>query len=254
MKYPPLNELLEGKKSPYETFHKRTKITKLAPLLQLSKKWSDPSKWEKIYHKAYARFPEVPLPTAHPLKAAFGTVLKKRMSVREFSKKTVSLKTLSTLLHYSAGQNGEKTNSQNGLRFYPSAGARFPLEVYVLPSNVESLEMGLYHYYIKNHSLEKLSHLKSANYLHYFNQEWIEQASALIFITAVFKRTTSKYGNRGYRHVLMEAGHMGQNIYLCSSALSLKCCAIGGYIDNKVNALLDIDETEESIVYVFAIG
>ena len=63
-----------------------------------------------------------------------------------------------------------------------------------------------------------------------------------------------KYGDRGYRHVLAEAGHLAQNLYLISSALGLSCCAMGGYYDEEINNLLDIDGVGESIVYILAIG
>ena len=70
----------------------------------------------------------------------------------------------------------------------------------------------------------------------------------------MFKRTILSYGDRGYRHILVEAGHLGQNIYLNSVALGLSCCAIGGYIDDKLNSLIDVDGLNESVVYVLAVG
>ena len=73
-------------------------------------------------------------------------------------------------------------------------------------------------------------------------------------MTAVFSRNQMKYGERGYRYVLLEAGHIGQNMYLNAAALSLKCCALGGTIDSKLEKFLDIDGITESVVYAVAFG
>ena len=159
---------------------------------------------------------------------------------------------ISNLLYYSAGLRS-KNSSMVGNRFYPSGGARYPLEVYLLPINTV-LPPKIYHYYPKNHSLECLFPLKNFSFKNYFNQPWLSHSAFLIIITAVFKRTMVKYGDRGYRHILLEAGHLGQNFYLTSAGLNLGCCAIGGYYDQRLEKLLQIDGVKESIVYVLAFG
>ena len=73
-------------------------------------------------------------------------------------------------------------------------------------------------------------------------------------MTSQFERTQMKYGERGYRYILLEAGHIGQNICLVSETLGLKCCALGGTMDKNLEELLDIDGETESVVYGFAIG
>ena len=87
-----------------------------------------------------------------------------------------------------------------------------------------------------------------------FNQKWIKKSAMLIIVTAIFERTTTKYGDRGYRHILTEYGHIAQNVYLLSSAFGLGCCSIGGFIDNGLNKLLDIDPVDESVIGVIAVG
>ena len=86
--------------------------------------------------------------------------------------------------------------------------------------------------------------------------EFVKDASLIIFLTAVFWRTQNKYKERGYRFVLIEAGHIGQNIYLISEALGLKCCALGGFriSDEQIEKLLDLDGVAESLVYTLVIG
>lgn len=85
-------------------------------------------------------------------------------------------------------------------------------------------------------------------------QDWVKKSSAVLIISAIYKRTEIKYGSRGFRYVLLEAGHVGQNIYLIASALKLKCCVIGGYLDKEINALLDLDPDQEIVLYLIALA
>jgi len=85
------------------------------------------------------------------------------------------------------------------------------------------------------------------------DQDMILNSSALLIVSAVFQRNMMKYQNRGIRYVFLEAGHLGQNVFLVSTALGLKCCAIGGFDDNRLSGLLDFGE-EEAAIYVFALG
>lgn len=234
-----------------EKFHGKTKLKTLPKgNVDLRK---TPKEWKKVYFKGYSRFEEIVLPKPRLfLKNSLREALERRISEKKFSIMPVPINKISTLLYYSSGLKDRNSNKAAN-RFYPSGGARYPLETYFIALNSQ-LPRGLYHYYLKSHSLEKLLILDNFDSDYYFNQEWIRKSSCIIIITAVFKRTTMKYADRGYRHILTETGHLGQNIYLVSTALDLKCCAIGGYIDNKINKLLDIDGIDESVIYVIAIG
>lgn len=230
-----------------EKFHEKTKIKRYIDPYKY-----DPKKWEKIYYKAYARLDEIVLPKSNLKKSILKEVFDDRKSSRKTSYKLLTISNIANILYYSAGiKNTKDYRFPN--RFYPSAGARYPLEIYILPFNSD-LKKGIYHYYLKNHSLEKLLDFDNFDYNKYFNQTWIKKASCLILITAMFKRTTLKYGDRGYRYIMIEAGHLGQNIYLVCSALGIGCCAIGGYKDDRLNQLLDIDGIDEAIVYAIAVG
>lgn len=244
-----LKTILNKALSRYEQFHASTKIKKQKRQLEYSK-W--PKSWKTVYFKSYPRLDEIVLPKPD-LKSTISLkeVLFKRKSSRGFSKEPLSMAKLSTLLFYSAGMK----NSSPPLigRFYPSAGARYPLEVYIIALNTD-IPKGVYHYYVKNHSLEELIILKKFQYKDYFIQKDLARSGCIILITGVFKRTTVKYGDRGYRHILQEAGHLAQNLYLLSSALNLSCCATGGYIDSKLEELLDIDGVDESVIYAIAVG
>lgn len=246
-----LNKLLNKPTSHFEIYHQKSKI------FSLSKDNLDPAKWPKVWktvsYKGYGRLDEIKLPPPQTSpKTSLTTVLAKRISGRKFSTDPMNLPDISTLLYFSAGINKVDPKNVNK-RFYPSAGARYPLEVYILSLNSE-LPKGLYHYYLKNHSLEKLLAFDEFDTGKYFNQDWIKTAPLIILVTAVFKRNTVKYGERGYRHILIEAGHLGQNIYLTSAAIDLSCCAIGGYKDTQLEKLLDIDGINESVIYVLAVG
>lgn len=244
---------LFNKKSDSQIFHEATKLTNFSTE---SRPAVIPKSWTQVFYKGYPRFEKFPLPRAIDLnKISLGKIMRFRHSEREFSKRDVSLSDLSSLLFYTAGLKNLRSND-SGNRFYPSAGARYPNEVYPVIFNVEEQKMGIYHYHLRTHSLEYMWDFPNFEkiILSTFNQEWINKASLLLAITAVFGRTTMKYEDRGYRHVLVDTGHFCQNIYLICEALGLGCCSIGGFIDDKLNSLLDVDGQEESVIIVVAIG
>jgi SagB-type dehydrogenase family enzyme len=241
-----IEQLLKKPTLPYEKFHELTKVNKHTKELDRSQ-W--PSEWMKISYKGYSRLPETILPKPKLINGTLSQALIKRSSKREF-KLFLSSQKISNLLYFAAGIKDLKTQT----RFYPSAGARYPLEVYFVSINCE-IPTGLYHYYVKNNSLEQIGHLNLVGLHQSLNkQEWLSSASALIIITGVFLRNTIKYGSRGYRHILTEAGCMLQNIYLLSASQNISCCAIGGYLDDKINDYLDIDGFSESVLEVIGIG
>lgn len=245
-----LNELLKTPIFLYEKYHAKS-------LIKRKKKDLDPSKWPvmwtRIFYKGYLRFPELSLPNPR-LKSSISLLktLQERHSHRNFSAMKLSLLEISTLLYFSSGMK-DLYDSENTKRFYPSAGNRYPLEVYILSLNSE-LPPGLYHYYLKTNRLEILKSLPNFNFDDYFLAEWAGKAGCIIFITSIFERTTVKYGERGYKFCLLEAGHLGQNIYLLATGLNLKCCGLGGVLETKVDELLDIDGIKESLIYTIALG
>lgn len=238
-----------------EQYHEATKILKKGKTTPLS---SWPQSWKTIYTKGYPRLPAIVLTKqfSPKMKIAFDKVLQKRKSTRDFKSKLLTTKELSTLLYYSGGVKSKINNDwDTSRRFYPSGGARFPLEIYIVLFNNTELEKGIYHYNVRHHSLEIL---KKGDYLGDLQKgldpTWLKNANMAVLITAVFGRTLVKYGDRGYRLILNEAGHLAQNIYLVAEALNLGSCALGGYIDFACNDLLDIDGFNESIIYATVVG
>jgi SagB-type dehydrogenase family enzyme len=185
--------------------------------------------------------------------------IKKRSSKREMSSNRIDLEDLSILLEYSCGLTGWIAEGEHGRRAQPSGGARFPIETYCLVAQPgKNLLPGLFHYDVKNHQLAVLweKEFKKEELEQLASYEFVKDASLIVFLTAVFWRTKNKYGERGYRFILQESGHIGQNFYLVCEALNLKCCALGGFriSDEQIEKLLDIDGVEESMVYALAIG
>lgn len=220
-----------------------------------------PESWATIEHKRYPRFPTLTLETSDEFNdRELAQLLMKRESRRAFSTKTINNHELSVLLRYGAGVSPKNNCSAQGhRRVYPSAGALYPLELYpFVTRNGEGLPSGLYHYDVFNHQLETLPfadreiwHVALSN-----GQSFLSLSSLVIFLTAIFRRPQVKYGERGYRSVLLEAGHIGQNIYLVAEALALQCVAFHGneVFDTLCEQFLGIDGNNESIVYALALG
>jgi SagB-type dehydrogenase family enzyme len=213
----------------------------------------------KVHYKGYPRFKRIPLLRRFLKNLSLEEAIEKRKSIREFNKRKLTLVQISKILFYSFGIMGmtEKGNWDSARRSYPSAGARYPLEVYPIIFQSNDVKSGVYHYEVKSHSLELLREgdlmpqiLETVTEIN----RWMENSSMIVLISAVFDRTQTKYEERGYRFILMEAGHVAQNASLMATALGLGSCLIGGFLDNKLNELLDLDRKEESVVNFIVIG
>lgn len=249
-----LNDLLTPLKRYSRLFNNRTKIIKFRAVQPQAKK-SALEKWGRVSYKAYPRFSQFLLPIPTMQKHDMFDALLKRESCREFTKSSMSQSQLSQLLYFASGEKKIITGGISTKRFYPSAGARYPLEVYAFVFNVEGINNAVYHYHIKTHSLELiLENPFVSRIFMYFDQEWINKSAVLVVFTAMFGRTEEKYGDRGYRHILTEYGHVAQNMYLLSAALDVGCCSVGGFIDDGLNTLLDIDGINEGVIGVIALG
>lgn len=219
-----------------------------------------PKSWVHIHFKSYPRLPRTSLPKINKKSAisdhSLAQVLYDRVSTRGFGSQGISLQQISELLFFSAGIKSHAGDDWDfSKRMYPSGGARFPVEIYVAVLNSPDLDKGLYHYHFQTHSLEELwKRDLTEDIAASYGDRWVPTAGIFVFMTAMFGRTEVKYKSRGLRHVFIEAGHIGQNMYLTSTALGLGCCELGGHVDDQVNKILDIDGWSESIVNSVAIG
>ena len=181
-------------------------------------------------------------------------VLFQRRSRRDHAADPVSIDHLSQLLWATQGITAQM--GPYGLRTAPSAGALYPIETYVLINRVENLEAGIYHYNVRQHSLELLrkgdfgAEAAKAG----LNQDMIENGALALIWTAVIARSKWKYRERAYRYIYMDAGHIGQNAYLAAEALGLGCCTVGAFFDGEVDSLVGIDGEDEISVYLCAVG
>ncbi len=183
------------------------------------------------------------------------TAIKQRRSIRKYHPSPLSLKELTFLLW--ATQGIKRDLGQATLRTVPSAGARHALETYLLINRVESLTSGLYRYDPLNHALLQLkSHDSLADQITKAcgGQEMIVRSAVTFIWTAIPYRMNWRYGERGYRYLFLDAGHVGQNLYLASEAIGCGVCAIAAYFDEEINSILDIDGEEELVIYLATVG
>jgi SagB-type dehydrogenase family enzyme len=216
-----------------------------------------PDEWKTTYYKTYPRLPKIAL-SHQEIKFDLFEAIKTRYSEREMFGAEIDADELSILLKYSCGIT-RHTKDGEARRAQPSGGARYPIETYCLIVRPgEGLEPGLFHYDVKNHQLDTLwkKEFKKEDLDLIATYEFVQDASLIFFLTAVFWRNQNKYGQRGYRFILQESGHIAQNVYLLSQALNLKCCALGGFriSDEQIEKLLDIDGVTECLVYTLVIG
>ena len=181
-----------------------------------------------------------------------------RRSIREYLDTPITFDALSMLLWAAQGV----TEFSYGFRTCPSAGGTYPLEVYVIAGKDcvllgqgNFLPEGSYRYNYKDHSISlvKTGDLRDSLAKASLNQEWVRRAQVNIVIFSVYERTTKVYGERGYRYVHMECGHVGQNIYLMAAALRLGTVAIGAFYDDEVRNVVGAGHDEQPL-YVMPVG
>ena len=236
-------------------FHKQTDFDfQIGSLPTNPQYW--PKEWKEIQYKSYPRMPKIELSKNFPDLGKFENILKNRRSTREFNTgKELTLNQLSTLLYFSAGVKSNNANPNLVRRFYPSGGARYPLEIYLGIKKVDEIDSGIYHYNVKEHLLENIGGSEYLNeLLSTLYYPWSRNAAIIFIITAAWDRNFIKYKDRGYRIVLMEAGHLAQNLALTAAALNIGCCNLVGFHDKKINEILDIENSDESTLYMAVLG
>ncbi len=176
--------------------------------------------------------------------------LLERRSVRDYTDVPLTLGELSQLLWSCQG-----ITDPNGLRTAPSAGALYPLEVYAVIGNVKDLSPGVYKYHPEGHQVTRILDGDKRHQLAdaAMGQTMIAEGAVSFVITAVYERTTRKYGERGIRYVHMEVGHAGQNLCLQAVALELGAVTIGAFYDAEVAKILKLPENEEPL-YIITVG
>ena len=178
-----------------------------------------------------------------------------RKSHRKYTDQTLNLKEVSYLLYVSQGV--KKTTENNTFRTVPSAGASHAFETYILIRNVVDLSPGLYRYLALEHQLLKVSddpNLTTKVKVACLDQPMIETSALTFLWVADIKRMHYKYGERGYRFIFLDAGHVCQNIYLACENLGAGTVAIAAYDDTAVNAVLKLDGEAQFVTYIAPVG
>jgi SagB-type dehydrogenase family enzyme len=204
----------------------------------------------EVFRKSYPRLPKVNLPKNSELDSEFETLLDYRESYREFTNSPLSFLELSKILRSCRIVDPTRKPER---RTYPSGGARFPVELYVVSYNVEKLEEGAYHYNMKENNLELLVKKDMKKHRRELISPYLENPAATIFFTSVIARSEVKYGLRAYPYSLIEAGHMGQNIQLSASEIGIGSCPVSGFIDDTIKKILDLTN-DEIPIYSISIG
>ena len=172
-------------------------------------------------------------------------LLQQRRSVRDYRDGVLQLSEIGQLLWSAQG-----ITHPRGLRTAPSAGALYPLELYVISGDVNGLEAGMYHYQAEGHRLartgsgdlrQRLAHCA-------LDQTWIGNAAAVVVFAAVYERTMRKYGERGVRYVHMEIGHAAQNLFLQAEALGLDTVVVGAFRDDALAELLQLPDAVQPLL------
>lgn len=215
--------------------------------------------------KPYKCYPAAKITTLEPYKDVIPTVdffktIGNRRSRRDYIEYRISLSEIYQLLHYSYGITGKaKLHNEDGYWNYraaPSGGGLYPLEIYIYMQNAD-IESGIYHYRPDINAIELISQkagIKDITNALACDNINMNNACCIIFVTSMFLRTLLKYGERGYRFIMQEVGFVAQNISLICEAIGLSSCMLGGFIDDDINKILDIDGATESIQNIIVLG
>lgn len=176
---------------------------------------------------------------------SFTDLMYERRSVRKFAPAEIALDHLAHVLFAAQG-----ITRQNRYRTVPSAGALYPLEVYVVSGKVQGLEAGLYAYRPHGHELVQVAagDLRQALARHCYGQMWVAEAQAVLVISAVYERVTGKYGSRGERYAHIEAGCAAQNVSLAGYSLGLGSTVVGAFNDGEVAELIRSGKEEKPLI------
>ena len=210
-----------------------------------------PEEWKIVNYNKYPRFPLLKATNNVSINNRLIDVLHERKSFQKNEKNVLLTSAeLFTILKHSLGLKNDKKEFNQ--RVYPSAGARFPIECYLIINKMEEIQQGLYHFDIVNDGLNILLEKNLTDEITKIFGEKFKNSQVLLILTSVIDRNYIKYGERAYRFSLIESGHAMQNICLLSTALQIPMTPIGGFVDSKLIRLLDLEKEREFPIYCCA--
>ncbi|MCE9541249.1 SagB/ThcOx family dehydrogenase [Candidatus Kaiserbacteria bacterium] len=197
-------------------------------------------------HKEYLRMRRIPLPEPAHLDITLPAALEKRSSSLEASGvEHISLEEIGTLLGHGLRRRDSSVN-----RNYPSGGALYPIETYLIAPSIKGLAGGIFHYHPTENALERLWDVPTDFSMKKLvgKPDFIVPTLLMVF-TSAWTRSSAKYGDFTYTLALLEAGHMSENILLLAGAIGLEVRPMAAFNDNRIIELLDIDERDEQPVH-----
>jgi SagB-type dehydrogenase family enzyme len=249
---------------PAEAYHEASKVspTQIGRQIEGARRLEGSTDLQISSTRAVTRLgrPAAALPPPARPAGTLWEAIEARRSRREFGADPIALDELAALLHAGYGIT-HLLESPTGsgalpLRAVPSGGALYPLELYLAALRVDGLEPGLYHFDPLLRELEtvRLGLVPSEVAAMSTYPEIVSPCAVLLVVAGVFGRTRFKYGLRGYRFALLEAGHLGQNIVLVATALGLASVPLGGFYDRLTDEVLGLDGVNVSSLYTIAVG
>ena len=241
----------------WELFQENSKLTVFDPPLSNEGVLQRMAEQHEVY--PYAHRPVVKLPPARSTASIpLSELIARRTSAETLEEGALEIEQLADLLHaaYGVTRTNQGTPYPRPFRAVPSAGALYPLELFVHAQNVASLPNGPYHYHPHQHVLHQLARDDSLGELAsaFIQPEFVAKAGCIVLIAAVFRRSTFKYGARGVRFAYLEAGHVAQNLCLSATAMDLGSRCLGGYVDSLLDAHLGLDGVTSSVIYAVGVG
>ena len=235
-------------------FWEKTKPAHLSPSDQSRKVPPPPAVILKDDDLSRIHLPSPLLSAAPPVD--FLSLATNRISHRRFAETNLSMEELSFLLWCTQGVKKSFGNITT-FRTVPSAGARHALETFIYVNRVKGLEKGIYGYAPMSHSL--FPHIKDPSLDQSlasacYKQMFVVRAAVTFIWVAVPYRMTWRYSERGYRYLLLDAGHVCQNLYLASESIDCGVCAVGAFDDDAMNMILDLDEDASFVIYLASVG
>jgi SagB-type dehydrogenase family enzyme len=261
-------ELVYGRRpeldDPAEAYHEASKVspTQIGRQIEGARRLESSPELQLSSARAVKRrgLPAAALPLPRRPELPLWEVIGTRRSQRAFADEPIAGDELSALLQAGYGVTGALESPAGvrpmPLRSVPSGGALYPLELYVGALRVEGLKPGLYHFDPLRPGLEVLRAGLAPDDAAALSTypEIVSGCGVVVLVAAIFGRTRFKYGLRGYRFALLEAGHVGQNLVLAATALGLGAVPLGGFYDRPTDEFLGLDGVNESTLYTIAIG
>jgi SagB-type dehydrogenase family enzyme len=187
--------------------------------------------------------------------------LNDRRSIRKYSEESISLEKLSYLLWATQGIQKVMSNNTTTLRRVPSGGASHTFETYLIINKVEGLQKGIYRYLPLEHKLifiniieDMESKIDKATPKQPFAPNFASKSAVIFAWSCIPYRAEYKFDITAHKKILLDAGHLCQNLYIAAESVECGACAIGIYDQNLIDQMLDLDGEDEFVVYMAAIG